>query len=75
VPELNEEAWADYRALLERTHAALRAAIAALDPARLHLPAAGSRQQSSVLVFGIASHDVYHAGQIRLVRRLIRGNR
>jgi hypothetical protein len=28
-----------------------------------------------VVVSGIAAHDIYHAGQIQLLKRLVRGRR
>jgi hypothetical protein len=61
---LNEAAWAADKKLLEREHRALRAAVTqVLRTAR----AAGFVPQ----LYGIAFHDIYHAGQIRLLRRLM----
>ena len=71
IAKLGDARWRELRSLLEATHVALRDAIAALDPARLDRPAAGSRQLSSVLAYGIASHDLYHAGQIQLLKRML----
>jgi hypothetical protein len=48
----------------------LRAAVAALDPARLNRAPAGSKVTDLQIVMGIAAHDVYHAGQIQLLKRL-----
>jgi uncharacterized damage-inducible protein DinB len=63
-------AWrADLR-LLAETHRALREAVAGLRPADLGRRAGGSRHTNRDLVAGIASHDVYHAGQIQLLKRL-----
>jgi hypothetical protein len=59
-----ESAWRADLALLEREHQALEAAIrrALKTPrAKKLLPA----------LYGVAFHDVYHAGQIRLLRRLM----
>jgi len=61
--ELNERAWKSDIALLENEHRNLRGVVAALGLGKkpgwmLHL------------IRGAASHDVYHAGQIRLLRRL-----
>jgi hypothetical protein len=60
---LTEAAWKADRALLEREHRELRAAIAKI--LRAPQPAKMLR-----MLYGIALHDVYHAGQIRLLRRL-----
>ena len=61
--KLNDAAWKADKALLEREHRAMLAAI------RKTL---GTRPPGKVLrmLYGIAFHDVYHAGQIRLLRRL-----
>jgi hypothetical protein len=61
IPAVNAKAWAADLALLENEHRLLRATVASmrLTPAR------------EFLVRGAAFHDVYHAGQIRLVRRLL----
>jgi len=60
----NEKAWRADRELLQREHDALRASIAkALD---------GSPSPKLLRsMYGVAFHDVYHAGQIRLLRRLM----
>jgi hypothetical protein len=57
--------------LLRDEHAQLRAAVASLAPGSL-LRQLGAEQRWTVedTVRGIAFHDVYHAGQIRLLKRL-----
>jgi hypothetical protein len=69
-------AWKADLAALDACHRALREAVAALPPARLAERAAGSRVGSGVtafaLVSGVAAHDLYHAGQIQLLKRLCR---
>jgi DinB superfamily len=57
-----EKAWRKDRGLLEREHRLLRATIAGLRKSRKPLPEA--------MLFGVAFHDVYHAGQIQLLKRL-----
>jgi hypothetical protein len=56
--------------LLDDMHAQLREAIAATSPARLPTPLGGAGSPVTVqgLVLGIAAHDLYHAGQIQLVK-------
>lgn len=56
--------------LLEACHRRLRATIAKLDATALRSPAADSRP-AHWLVSGIIAHDLYHAGQIQLVKRMI----
>jgi hypothetical protein len=67
---LTEEAWKADVALLEQTHQALRAAVAALPAAQLRARPAGSKVSNLEQIAGIAAHDVYHAGQIQLLKRL-----
>jgi uncharacterized damage-inducible protein DinB len=56
--------------MLQEEHDRLREVVAALDPRRLHLRSAGSRYTPARLVAGVAFHDVYHAGQIQVLKRL-----
>ena len=66
----NARAWTRDRALLDEQHALLRRAIARLDPAQLGRRAWRSKWSVAENAYGIASHDLYHAGQIRLIKRL-----
>jgi uncharacterized damage-inducible protein DinB len=68
----SEAAWQQDVALLVAEHRRLVETAAALDPRALHRPARGSRTTPAVLLRGIAFHDVYHAGQIQLLKRLVR---
>ena len=60
----DERRWQQIVSLLEEEHRQLRAAIETLpksefeDPKRLRL------------MYGVAAHDLYHAGQVRLLKRL-----
>jgi uncharacterized damage-inducible protein DinB len=67
---LTEEAWQQYRGLLDAEHKALRASVAGLPYAELHQTAAGSNVRNSTLIYGVAAHDVYHTGQIQLLKHL-----
>ena len=58
--------------LLEDSHRALRATIAGLSVTALNRPAADSRP-AHWLVSGIVAHDLYHAGQIQLLKRMMAG--
>jgi uncharacterized damage-inducible protein DinB len=70
--EATESAWRSDIALLEDTHRDLRAAIAELSNAELHGTPRGSKVSNFEIVSGIAAHDVYHAGQIQLLKKLLR---
>lgn len=69
---LSKKAWREGLAVLARVHAGLREAVAALSPAALHKRSSGSKSSPALLVRGVAMHDVYHAGQIQLLKRLCR---
>lgn len=57
-------------ALLVTMHVALRHAVASLKPADLQRTAPGGNTTILALVTGVAAHDIYHAGQIQLLKRL-----
>jgi len=61
--ELSAKAWRADLALLESEHRQLRQAVAD----RL---AGNAQDVPKRLIFGAAFHDVYHAGQIRLLRKM-----
>ncbi len=67
-----EIAWRSDLALLDQTHASLRAAIAGLPAKRLDEKPKGQRYSHRDTILGIAAHDLYHAGQIQLLKRLAR---
>jgi hypothetical protein len=73
LPERTDEAaWQRDRALLDEQHALLRRAIVAVDPRRLERRGWHSKWPVRADIYGIASHDLYHAGQIQLLKRLMR---
>ena len=71
-PRPNASAWRADRALLDEQHALLRRAITRLDPERLDRRGWQSKWPVRADIYGIASHDLYHAGQIQLLKRLRR---
>ena len=62
--ELSEAAWKRDIEILFTEHRALRNSVAALPPA------AFKDAKKRHLIRGVAAHDIYHAGQIRLLRRM-----
>jgi DinB family protein len=68
--DANEAAWQRDVRLLVEEHRKLRAVVASLSDRDLGRPASGHRTLVGVLVRGIAAHDLYHAGQIQVVKRL-----
>lgn len=61
---LNEKAWSSDKKLLEREHRSLCACMEKL----MRTPRAAKFLRQ---LYGVAFHDIYHAGQIRLLRRLM----
>jgi hypothetical protein len=68
----DEPAWKADLELLDRIHAELRAAVARLAPELLETKPRGSKHSYRRLIQGAALHDVYHAGQIQTLKRLLR---
>jgi len=66
----DDRAWRADVALLDRTHREFRAAVAALPPTALRQTPRGSKVSNFALLSGVAAHDLYHAGQIQLLKRL-----
>jgi hypothetical protein len=65
-PERNAEteaAWRRDNEILEAEHGKLREAV------KKSLRQ-GANERTARLIYGVAFHDIYHAGQIRLLRRL-----
>jgi hypothetical protein len=62
--KLNEAAWNADKALLDREHRLMRRAIEKV----LRKPRG---MKILRMLYGVAFHDIYHAGQIRLLRRLM----
>ena len=67
--------WKTDLELLARMHKQMCDAIAILKESDLNRPMRGSRQTAVRNLTGIAFHDVYHAGQIQLLRRMYRNKK
>ncbi|HXJ31884.1 MAG TPA: DinB family protein [Gemmatimonadales bacterium] len=68
----DERAWALDRALLAREHAALVRVVRRVQASRWNRRLTG-RWTTGETIVGIAAHEVYHTGQIQLLKRLWRG--
>jgi hypothetical protein len=68
--ETSEAAWRGSVRLLEDVHRSMKAAVLALTPRALERKSKGGTTTIFDLVLGIAAHDLYHAGQIQLLKRL-----
>ena len=66
------KAWRAVLALLRDQHRLLRAVIARFPADRLRHKGWRSKWTNEEHIYGIASHDLYHAGQVQLIKRLVR---
>jgi hypothetical protein len=62
--------WRSDVALLASTHRNLRIAIARYTPKQLDSMLEGGKTSAISFLTGLAAHDLYHAGQIQLLKRL-----
>jgi uncharacterized damage-inducible protein DinB len=67
-----DAAWKADVALLVRTHQSLRAVVEGLSGKDLDATPRGSKRNTRAIVVGIAAHDLYHTGQIQIIKRLMR---
>jgi hypothetical protein len=69
-PTDSATAWRADLNLLEEMHASLRDAVGNLAAHDLPQTRVGGTVSNLDLILGVAAHDVYHAGQIQLLKRL-----
>jgi hypothetical protein len=70
--EMTEKAWREDIHLLDEMHHSMCEAIVFLKPSDFNRKLAGSKFSIASIISGIACHDVYHAGQIQLLKRLMK---
>ena len=75
-PRATPESWQDTLAALEASHRSLVSSVASLPEDKLFQPTNDPRDRESgagvdhyVLLHGIVQHDVYHAGQIGILKK------
>jgi uncharacterized damage-inducible protein DinB len=56
---------------LEASHRSLREGIKKIDDAELEKTVPGTRYSNYVLLHGVIQHDLYHAGQIALLKKAL----
>jgi DinB superfamily len=66
-----DRVWREDVALLDRMHDTLRHAVSRLSSRDLAHTPPGKKVSNFALLAGIAAHDLYHAGQIQLLKRLM----
>ena len=70
--ESTAAAWKRDLQLLEATHRSLVSAVAGAPRALIDRTPAGRKVSNRSMIAGIAMHDVYHAGQIQILKRLMK---
>ncbi|MEW6050841.1 MAG: DinB family protein [Candidatus Zixiibacteriota bacterium] len=69
VKNTSDEAWQETLAELKRRHEALEKVVAALNEAQLEQLAPSRTTTIYFLIHGLVQHDLYHAGQIAILKR------
>lgn len=67
----DEAAWEQLKATLVEGHRRLRAAIAKTDESRLDEPILPGMPSVYVTLHGVIQHDLYHAGQIAILKKAL----
>ena len=70
--EFTEKAWKADVMLLNETHKSLREAVAQVSAKQLRVTPRGSKRSNRDIITGVGAHDLYHTGQIQLIKRLMR---
>lgn len=71
IKETGEDEWNSVKQLLEHGHQELRAAIGNVNPDRLDEPILEGMSTVYVTLQGIIQHDLYHAGQIAILKKAL----
>jgi len=69
VPDESETAWNEARRELEGVHRRLQEAVSRLGDDRLDDIVVGKDYSVYMLLHGVAQHDLYHAGQIAMLKK------
>jgi len=69
--DTSETAWEQAKAALDRGHQALAEAIACVAESRLDEPILAGKSSVYVTLHGVIQHDLYHAGQIALLKKSV----
>jgi len=72
-PKPDADAWKADLALLDLQHVLLRDVVRRLPPAKLAARTPQGTWTNAEQIHGVAAHDLYHAGQVQLLKRLMPG--
>jgi uncharacterized damage-inducible protein DinB len=71
VTDTSEAAWKKALKELEKQHRALAAAILKFPPAKLDSNLSGGDYTFYITMHGAVQHDLYHAGQIAILKKMV----
>jgi len=69
VTETNESAWQSTLQMLEASNTALRESIKSIDDQKLDQTVPGTNYSNYFMLHGVIQHDLYHAGQIAILKK------
>ena len=69
APKPTTAAWSNAVVQLKKTHEALVKTVAALPDSRLYDRVPGKRYNFYFMLHGVAQHELYHAGQIAILKK------
>jgi uncharacterized damage-inducible protein DinB len=69
--DVSEAAWDQAKAALDRGHRALVETIARVSESRLDVPVFEGMSTVYVTLHGVIQHDLYHAGQIAMLKKAV----
>jgi uncharacterized damage-inducible protein DinB len=72
VADSSQAAWRQALAALEQTHMELQSTVSRLADSRLQENVAGKDHSVYVMLHGLIQHNLYHAGQIALLKKASR---
>lgn len=71
VVDTSPAAWEAARQALSASTAALRRTLAGLDEPAWHARVPGKPYSVEFMIWGVVQHNVYHAGQVALLKKLV----
>jgi uncharacterized damage-inducible protein DinB len=72
IPDTSDAAWQQVKTNLQLGNQELRSAVQAIDPQRLDEPIVPGMPSVYITVQGVVQHDLYHAGQIAILKKAVR---
>ena len=71
VIEMSEAAWSEAKQTLEQSHDSLVAAVSRLDETKLDQAILPEMSSIYVTLHGVIQHDLYHGGQIAILKKAL----